>query len=122
MVDNYKFEIDFKVFERVVQGKCSFIALVNNKARQAYKVGNKIKLETIISVENNERKTELVDAEIVNLLYFDTVKELVDMIGKERIGYTKSSNADKIEDNLVLTFTNEEIEKFGLVAVEFKLV
>ena len=54
MVDNYKLEIDFKVFERVVQGKCSFIALVNNKARQAYKVGNKIKLETIISVENNE--------------------------------------------------------------------
>lgn len=121
MEDIYKLEIDFKVFERIMQGSCKYIALVNNKARQAYKVGNKIDLFTVISSENDEQKTETVNAEIVNLLYFPTVKDLVDMIGKENIGYTKSATKDKIEDAMTLNFTNEDIEKYGLVAVYFEL-
>lgn len=121
MIDNYKIEIDFKVFERVMQGKCTFIALVNDKTRQIYKVGNIIELETVIAVENNKKKTECVSAKILNLLYFENVKDLVDMVGKEKIGYPKSANVDKIEDGFVATYSNEGIEKFGLVAVEFKL-
>ena len=122
MGDNYKLEIDFKVFERIMQGTCNYIALVNNKQRQAYKVGNVLELETVIYKENGENITELVKAEVVNLLYFDTVKDLVNMVGKDKIGYTKTANVDKIEDNIVLTFTNEDIEKFGLVAVEIRLL
>ena len=121
MKDNYKLEVDFDVFERIMQGKCSYIALLNDKARKAYKKGNLIDLETVISAENGDKKTESVKAEIINLLYFQTVKELVDMVGKENIGYTKSATKDKIEDVMTLNYSNEDIEKFGLVAVYFEL-
>ena len=121
MADNYTLEIDFKVFERIMQGKCNYIALVNDTVRQTYKEGNILDLVTVIYSENGDKKTETVKAEIVNLLYFDTVKDLAHMIGKENIGYTKSASVDKIEDVMTLNFSNEDIEKFGLVCVEFVL-
>lgn len=122
MKDIYTLEVDLKVFERIMQGKCSYIALVNKPARKVYSVGNFIDIKTVIVNENGVLKTELVKGKISNLLFFETVKELIEMIGKEKIGYTKNANVDKIEDAMTLSFSNEDIEMYGLVAVEFELV
>ena len=78
-----------------------------------YKVGN------YLTFKCNEESVKVV---IEEQLYFKTVKELLDMVGKNKFGYTQSQNNDKIEDMYYVNYKAEDIEKFGLVAVKFKLV
>ena len=44
------------------------------------------------------------------------------MIGKENCGFTARTSSDKIEDLLYLDHTNEEIEKFGFVAIQIQTI
>lgn len=113
MKDIYEVEVDGDVFEQITLGKCNYVLVLNDKQHQTFKVGN---LLTIFSGENSFKVS------ISNILSFATVKELVDMIGKENSGFTKNLSTDKIDDLVARTIKPESIEKFGLLAVGFEKV
>lgn len=111
MKDIYEIQVLEDTFQNVVEGRCKFVLVVGDKQHQAYKSGN------IISIVCGEN---MIKATIKDLLYFQSVKELVDMIGKERIGFSKSKTTDGIEDAVARIIKPQLIEKYGLIAVGFE--
>ena len=113
MEDIYEIIVDEKLFNKIAIGKCTHYLFINDRKRMQYKIGNFL---TFKQGENSLKVT------IENMLYFANIKELIDMVGKEKFGYTPSQTSDKIEDSYYVNYKAEDIEKFGLVAIEFKLV
>lgn len=111
MKDIYQIEVNEETYQRMEDGKCNFVVVLDDKVHKSFKEGN---ILTIFSGEKNMKVS------IKELLFFQTVKELVDMIGKERTGFTKSLTTDRIEDEIAKTLKPESIEKFGLIAVGFE--
>ena len=112
MEDIYEVKVSEKIYDKILSGKCTYYIFVNDRKRLSYKEGNILTLKN----ENNTLKVE-----IVNMLYFTTVKELLDMVGKEKCGFTSSQNVDIIEDYYYNNYNAADIDKFGLVAVQFKV-
>lgn len=112
MKDIYEIQIDEKLFSKIAQKKCCHYMFVNDRARMQYKIGN------FLTFVCNDEKLKV---SILNMLYFANIKELLDMVGKEKFGYTPSVSQDKIEDSYYTNYKASDIEKFGLVSVEFKL-
>lgn len=110
MKDIYQIEVNEETFQRMEDGKCNFVVVLDDKDHKAYKEGN------ILTIYAGEKSMKV---SIREMLFFETVKELVDMIGKERTGFTKSLTTDRIEDEIAKTLKPESIEKFGLMAVGF---
>lgn len=113
MEDIYEIVIDEKIFEKIVNGKCIYYIFINDKARLQYKEGNFLTFKC----DDKSQKVQ-----IKNMLYFSSIKELLDMVGKEKCGYTPSQTPDKIEDIYYINYKAQDIEKYGLVAVNFSLV
>jgi len=111
MGDIYEVLLDDKMFEKIKNGKCFYYIFLNDRIRLQYKIGN------ILTLKNNE---DSVKVEIKNLFYFNSIKELLEMMGKEKLGFSSSQNSDKIEDFYYVNYKPSDIEKFGLVVVEFK--
>ena len=108
MEDIYVINIDSQIYEKITSGKCCYMALVNDKARQSYSVGNKL---SFVCGENT------INVTVSDLLYFENVSDLINMIGKEKCGYPASASVSKIEDSIY----TDKIEKYGLVAVKFNI-
>jgi len=112
MGDIYEVIVKDKLFEKIKSGKCCNYIFLNDRKRLQYKIGN------LLTFINNDNK---ITVTIENMFYFKTIKELLDMMGKEKFGYTPSQNSDIIEDSYYTSYKAEDIDKFGLVAIEFKL-
>ena len=112
MEDIYEVLVCDKLFERIILGKCLYYIFLNDKNRLQYKNGN------ILTFKCGEDKQKVT---IVDMLYFSSIKELLDMVGKDKCGYTASQNLDKIEDIYYTHYKAQDIEKYGLVAVKFEL-
>lgn len=123
MEDIYKFVVESDVFEKVVAGKKTIQLVINDKKHKDYAVGNQLtfvkKLEENAGV-NVEAETQKV--EIENLLYFTDVKEAVETLGKEKCGFKPSATVEKASDIFLSNENFEVIEKYGIMAVVFKLV
>ncbi len=113
MTDNYTHILDIDIFEKILAGSCKYFVCLNDKVVQGYKVGN------ILTLKNNIDKRE-ISVKIVNLLYFETIKDLVSMIGKTEFGYA-GYNVDKLEDEYLNAFKTSKVEKFGFSAIEFEV-
>jgi len=113
MSDIYEVLIDDKFFEKIINKKCCYYIFLNDRIRLQYKKGNILTFKC----ENN-----VVKVEIKNMFYFNTIKELFDMMGKEKLGFTTKQNLDKIEDYYYVNYKPSDIENFGLVVVEFDFI
>ena len=113
MKDIYQIEVNEETFQRIKDGKCSFVVFLDDKEHKAYKIGNVL---SILAGENQ------VKVSISDMLFFESVKDLVTMVGKEKIGFAKNLTIDRIEDELAKTLKPENIEKFGLMAVGFQKI
>ena len=113
MKDIYQIEVNEETFQRIVEGKCLFIVVLDDKEHKAYKVGN------VLSIFAGENQ---VKVSISDMLFFESVKDLVAMVGKEKIGFAKNLTIDRIEDEIAKTLKPENIEKFGLMAVGFQKI
>ena len=113
MEDIYVVNIGEQLFDKILNNNCSYYVFLNDRKALQYKIGN------ILSFQNQARTLKI---EIINMLYFSSIKELLDMVGKDKLGYTPSQNPDKIEDIYYVNYKAQDIENFGLVAVEFKII
>lgn len=122
MEDIYTFTLESDEFDRLLAGKKT-AHIVLNDAKHVYQQGNVItfvrKLQS--DAPAGENMVTTVQATIVNLLYFSTLNDLFDTLGKEACGYRPRSTTEKASDQFLSQEKYEAIEKNGLVALIFTL-
>ncbi len=114
MADIYDFTIDPSMFDKVLNKKCHFLVCVNDKDVQTFKPDNLLTFHEF----GSDRQLKV---KIARLLYFESLKELVDMVGDKNCGFRSGVNLDKLEDEYHSLNKTTTINKYGFVAVEFNL-
>lgn len=114
MADIYDFTIDPNMFEKVLNKKCRFLVCVNDKDVQTFKQDNILTFHEFAS----ER---VLKVKIARLLFFDSLKELIDMVGDKNCGFRAGVNLDKLEDEYHALNKTTTINRYGFVAIEFDL-
>lgn len=117
MKDIFTIELDNDTFEKVVAGKKTIDLQICDNKRKVLAVGNQ--LTFICKTEDGQKEQKAV---IDNLLYFNTIKEAVETLGKEPCGFKPSATYEKASDVFMNGESYENIEKFGIIAVVFKIV
>lgn len=117
MKDIYRIELDKDAFEKVVSGKKNIQLEINDNKHKVLAIGNQ--LTFVCEMEDGVKE---VNAVIDSLLYFNTIKEAVETLGKEPCGFKPSATLEKASDVFLTGESYENIEKFGIVAVVFKIV
>ena len=116
MKDIYRIELSEEAFEKVISGKKTVHLEINDKHHKILAVGNQ--LTFVCETEEGLKEQEAV---IENLLYFGDVKEAIETIGKEACGFKASFTYEKASDVFMLGEEYEDVEKFGIVAMVFKI-
>ena len=117
MRDVFTIKLAEDSFEKVLSGKKTVHLEINDKNHKIMAVGNQL---TFVC-ENDEGKREQ-KAIIENLLYFGDVKEAIETLGKESCGFKASFTFEKASDIFMNGEEYENIEKFGIIAMVFKIV
>lgn len=115
MGDIYLIEFPNDIYDRFVEKKGQYLILLNLPSRKVYREGNIL----TVSQKNGDKKHQI---KIKNILYFNTIKEAVEMLGKNQIGYTSSFTADKIEDIFTTYNKPADLDKYGVMAINFENV
>ncbi len=116
MEDIYSFNLSIDEFEKVEQGSKVVHLFVNLSKYKTLAVGNEI---SFVAGEGENFKQ--VEAVIENILYFPTVTEAIEGLGKEKCGYKNSQTFDKASDMFLSNESYEQIEKHGVGAILFNL-
>ena len=85
---------------------------INDEKRQLIKIGDNIQFV-------NRFTNEIIYTEVINLYYFNNFEELYNNFDKVSIGYDKNDDANPNDMNKY--YSKEEIDKFGVLAIEIKL-
>lgn len=117
MKDIFTIQLTDDVFEKVISGKKNVHLEINDKAHKILAVGNQ--LTFVCETEETKQEQKAV---IENLLYFGDVKEAIETLGKENCGFKASFTYEKASDVFISGEEYENIEKFGIVAMVFKIV
>lgn len=128
MFDEYTFELSEEEFEKVLQGKKDIELAVNDAKRKNLAVGNQITFQKVLKEDSEnaggeQESTEptSIKATIENLMFFASIEEATQMLGKERCGFKPNSTFDKASDTFLSKENYELIEKNGIVAIVFKV-
>ena len=128
MEDIYKFVVEKEEFDKILSGKKTIHLVVNETKRKDYAIGNQITFclntenfsdDELKQVENGEILAQK-NAEIVNLMYFDDIKEAIESLGRENCGFKPNAPVEKASDAFLAGESFESIEKHGIVAIFFK--
>ena len=97
--------------------------VINDNKHKVFAVGNQ--LTFIKKAQEGEEAQDDVSTKVAvieNLLYFNDVNEAVGTLGKEACGFRPSATFEKASDIFLSNENYETIEKFGIMAVVFKLL
>lgn len=103
------------VFEIVKNGVKDVEARVNDEKRKKLKIG-----DTLLFLKR-PLEDECLKAQVTNLRYFKNFEEMGNFYEFKRL-YLKNYNLEMWLKELSRFYTNEEIDKDGVVAIEFKLI
>lgn len=103
------------VFEIVKNGVKDVEARVNDEKRKKLKVG-----DTLVFLKR-PLEDEFLKAQVTDLKYFKNFEEMGDFYEFKRL-YLESYNLDMWLKELSRFYTKEEIDKDGVVAIEFSLL
>ena len=107
--------LDEDVFEVVKSETKTVEVRVNDEKRRKLQVGDKI---TFLKRPDD---IERIDAVIERLSYYDNFKTLVDNYTIEEI-YLKGYTKEYFLDLLKRFYSDEEVNKYGVVAITFKKI
>ena len=116
MEDVFTIDVSEEAFEKILNGTKTIQLDINDRKRKNFAVGNIISFRYKTEEEAKEQK-----AVIENLLYFNNITEAVETLGKEKCGFKPSATFEKASDAFLSGESYEDIEKFGIVAIIFKL-
>ena len=101
-----------KPFMLIKDGIKNIEMRINDDKRQLIKIGDNIQFV-------NRFTNEIIYTEVINLYYFNNFEELYNNFDKVSIGYDKNDDANPNDMNKY--YSKEEIDKFGVLAIEIKL-
>lgn len=107
--------LDPEIYDQVANGTKNVEARVNDEKRQKLKIGD------IIEVLKRPDEQEALEARITGLEYFKNFKELADNYSIERL-YSKDFTKEEYVALFPKFYSDEEIDKYGTVAIEFEVV
>ena len=107
--------LDEDIFEVVKSETKTVEVRVNDEKRRKLQVGDKI---TFLKRPDD---IERIDAVIERLIYYDNFKTLVDNYTIEEI-YLKGYTKEYFLDLLKRFYSDEEVNKYGVVAISFKKI
>ena len=107
--------LDEDIFEVVKSETKTVEVRVNDEKRRKLQVGDKI---TFLKRPDD---IERIDAVIERLSYYDNFKTLVDNYTIEEI-YLKGYTKEYFLDLLKRFYSDEEVNKYGVVAISFKKI
>ena len=84
-----------------------------DEKRKQIKVGDTIEFTNIVSLEKLKVK-------VINLHKFKNFEELYSHFNKTQLGYKQTENASPNDMNQY--YTNEDIEKYGVLGIEIKTI
>lgn len=112
-MNEYIIKQNEKVYSHIAANDINEIILLNSSKTKNYSIGTNLQ----IVCEQNEN--EKIDVVITNLFYFDTVMDALLMIGKNNIFYKSKLSLTQIEDKILTVIKAADVEKNGVVVVEF---
>ena len=107
--------LDEDIFENVKHGTKNVEVRVNDEKRRKLKVGDKI---TFLKRPND---IESIDAIVEDLKYYTNFNELVEDYKIEEL-YKEGFSKEEFLTLLKRFYSDEEINKYGTVAIKFKIM
>ena len=107
--------LDEDIFANVKYGTKNVEVRVNDEKRRKLKVGDKI------TFLKRPDETESIDAIIEGLAYYKNFNDLVEDYTIEEL-YSKGYSKEEFLSLLKRFYSNDEIDKYGTVAIKFKIV
>lgn len=104
-----------EVFDIVCNGLKDVEVRLNDEKRKKLKVG-----DTLVFLKRPD-EVEKITAIVKNLVYFKKFSEVVDYYSMERLYLSSTTNVEYIE-LMKKFYSDEEVSKWGIVAIEFELV
>lgn len=117
MKDIYTIELSEYEFEKLVSEKKTVHLVINDNKNKVMSVGNQLTF-----VYKTEDETKEVKAVVENLLFFGNTTEAIETIGKEPCGFRPSATYEKASDVFLTGESYETIEKYGIMAIIFKIM
>ena len=105
--------LDSDIFDIVLNGTKNIECRVNDEKRRKLKIGDTL---TFLRRPDDIDK---IDTIIEDLVYFDTFEQLVDNYNIEQI-YLKDYTKEDFINLIKRFYSDEEISKYGVVAIKFK--
>lgn len=102
------------IFEIVLKGQKNVEARVNDEKRRKLKVG-----DTLVFLKR-PLEDETITATITNLEYYNNFEELVKHYDIKNL-YLEDFTKKEFLDTLARFYTKEDQEKYGVVAISFKI-
>ena len=99
-------------FESIVHGSKRIEMRLNDERRQSIKIGDLI-------VFKNRESQEEITTEVLDLKPFNSFNELYASYDKALLGYQKDEPANP--DDMLKYYSKEQIDKYGVLAIEIKL-
>lgn len=111
--DNVIIHLDEDIFEVVRNGTKTVEVRVNDEKRRKLKIGD----ELIFLKRPDD--IEKIDAIVEDLIYYKDFNELVNDYSMKEL-YIDSYSKDDFIDLLKRFYSNDEINKYGVVAIRFR--
>lgn len=110
-----KIHLDPEIFECVKNGTKNIEARVNDEKRRSIREGD------IIKVLKRPEETESLSVRVIKKRVFRNFEELADNYPISRL-YSESFSKEEYLALFPKFYTKEEIDKYGVVAIEFELL
>ena len=109
-----EFHLDSDIFDIIVNKDKDVEIRLNDEKRRKLKIG-----DTLVFLKRPD-DIESISATVTNLVYFDSFIDVTNYYDMKRIYLDNTSKEDYI--NLMKRFySDEDVSKYGVVAIEFKL-
>ena len=108
----HKMNLYLNAFELINNNTKTVEIRLNDKKRQKIKEGD------LVVFTNKETKEEII-VEVIGLRKFNTFNELYSSYEKTSLGYKKDEIADP--NDMLLYYSKEQVEKYGVLAIEIKM-
>lgn len=99
-------------YNRLLADNISDVVTLNGPKARKYEVGNHLTI-------TNEETKEHFEIEIAGFLYFNTISDAFDMVGKKYLGFSDKTSTTKLEDKFLASFKPQDVEKYGVVVITF---
>ncbi len=103
-------------FKRILSGKKTIEIRLFDEKRQKLRVGDTIEFSQFSNLEN---KTKV---EIVDLLRYETFKDLLNDFGGEYYGYPEDCPFNDLLDNIYKIYLKEQEQKYGVLGIKIRIL